>query len=353
MKKLSRICTNCGGPINPNKIYFFATCDFCGQPANPKTYYLSIIPVKTLENIFYRLKKVLKNFFFYLKYIALNSIDFSVNRYKKLSHKQIIIICTSLISIIFSLTYFFISKGFRFASNFPFVVNKTQINNNSFKKSSRDFAYYLREAKIKDVLKDYEAGIYYIDQAIKINPYSDKAFLQKGRLLYSLNRFQEAVDISNKAIDINPQNDKLFYLRGISNSKLGNSEMALKDLKKSVSLDGTISKTYKVIAQIYSEIRNFKEAKNSYSEFIKLEPNNYEGYFLLGTTLQELKNHSEAIKQFSKSIEINARNPYAYFKRAFSYWYIGQPDKSCNDYVSAQTLGIDIKNNGMYSSICN
>ena len=73
----------------------------------------------------------------------------------------------------------------------------------------------------------------------------------------------------------------------------------------------------------------------------------------MGITLQELKNHSEAIKFFSKAIALNPKDPYGYFKRAFSYWYIGNPDKSCNDYVSAQTLGIDIKNNGMYSSICN
>ena len=353
MGKLSRVCTSCGAPVNPNKIYFISTCDFCGQPLNPKTYYLSRIPIQISTYLFFSLKRVLKKFFFYVNNIAFVLFDYFVNKFKKLSKKNLIVICTSIISVIILFTYLFFSRGLRFSSEFPFILNKSQLKNRNFKKVNRDFAFFLREAKIKDVLKDYEAGIYYIDQAIKLNPYSDEALLQKGRLLYSLNRFQEVLDVVNKAIEVNPKNENLFYLKGISNSKLGNSEMAIDNLKKAISLDSSNSQTHKVIAQIYFEIKNYKEARNSYFDFISLEPNNYEGYFLLGTTLQELKNHSEAIKKFSKSIEINARNPYAYFKRAFSYWYIGKPDKSCNDYVSAQTLGIDIKNNGMYSSICN
>ena len=275
---------------------------------------------------------------------------------KKLSPKWIIFVVMFSItsaSIILFLINLFANKGFRPSSDFPYIKNEFKTKKDQFDKNEKDFNYFFKFAKINDLKKDYEAGLYFINEAIKINPYSDKAYYLKAGLLYDLNRFQEVITVINKAIEINPKDPKYFYLRGISNSRLGNSEFAIGDLKKSISIDNKNPDILKVLAQMYFQIDNFELAKKYLSDFISLKPQDYEGYYLLGVTLQKLNDHPNAIKQFDKTIELNPRNANAYFNRAFSHWYIGNPEKSCGDYVSAQTLGINIKNNGIYSSLCN
>ncbi len=277
---------------------------------------------------------------------------------KKLSQKWIIFIFVVAFSITSASIFLFLinfltNRGFRLSFEFPYIRNELNIKKDKFDKNEKDFNYFFKFAKINDFKKDYEAGIYFINEAIKINPYSDKAYYQKAGLLYDLNRFQEVITVINKAIEINPKDEKYFYLRGISNSRLGNSELAIDDLKKSISIDNKNPDILKVLAQMYFQNDNFESAKKYFSDFINLKPQDYEGYYLLGVTLQKLSDHPNAIKQFDKTIELNSKNADAYFKRAFSHWYIGNPEKSCGDYISAQTLGINIKNNGIYSSLCN
>ena len=353
MSNSSLRCSRCGAPINIEKTGFLTKCGFCGKPTNPRAYYIALLPLKIFKTSFYFAETTLISSSIFLKNNIRNVYKYFIQKLSKLSQKDLSIIFVLTISGALFFVYVFAVRGFRFINKFPFIISKTQINNNKFKKNLKDSSYYLSQAKIKDFMREYEAGLYFVNEAIKLSPYSDEAYFQKARLLYSLNRFQDSIDVINKAIEINPKNESFFYYRGISNAKLGNSELAIKDLKEAILIDSQIAQTHNVLGDIYSEFGNYEEAKKSYSEFTKLEPNNYKGFYLVGITLQELKNHSEAIKFFSKAIALNPKDPYAYFKRAFSYWYIGKPDKSCNDYVSAQTLGIDIKNNGMYSSLCN
>ena len=353
MSNTSLSCNRCGAPINLEKTGFLTKCAFCGKPTNPRAYYISLLPIKIFKTSIYFAETSFISSYIFLKNNIRNILKYSIQKFSKLSQKDISIILVLTISGSLFFVYLFALRGFRFINEFPFLISKTNINNNKFKKNLKDSSYYLSQAKIKDFMREYEAGLYFINEAIKLSPYSDKAYFQKARLLYSLNRFDESINVVNKAIEINSNNEAFFYYRGISNAKLGNSELAIRDLKKAISIDSKIPKTHSVLGDIFFEFGNYEEAKKSYSEFSRLEPNDYKGFYLVGITLQELTDHSEAIKFFTKAIALNPKDPYGYFKRAFSYWYIGNAEKSCNDYVSAQTLGIDIKNNGMYSSLCN
>lgn len=71
----------------------------------------------------------------------------------------------------------------------------------------------------------------------------------------------------------------------------------------------------------------------------KLDKNHPEVYFLKGNILMTRNNYPEAMNMYNKAIELNENYMEAYVNRGRLWFYLGDKDKQCQDYLKAESLG--------------
>jgi len=80
-------------------------------------------------------------------------------------------------------------------------------------------------------------------------------------------------------------------------------------------------------------------AWNDLEKCQKLDQNHPEVYFLKGNILMTRVKYEEAMNMFNKAIELNDQYMDAYVNRGKLWFYLGDKDKQCEDYLKAENLG--------------
>ena len=124
-------------------------------------------------------------------------------------------------------------------------------------------------------------------------------------------RVQEAVDIYSRIIEAVPETDKNIITvirkhRGMAYFAMNRLEEALEDFQKSIEAD---SKAFR-------------------------------SYYYKGIVYAIQKKYHEAIDCYTKSLEINQFQAHANFRRALSYYELGEYEQSMNDLNVAIKLGL-------------
>ena len=71
----------------------------------------------------------------------------------------------------------------------------------------------------------------------------------------------------------------------------------------------------------------------------KIDKHHPEVYFLQGNIQMTRLNYDEAMQLYDKAIELDERYMEAYINRGRLWFYLGNKDKQCEDYLMAESLG--------------
>ncbi len=89
-------------------------------------------------------------------------------------------------------------------------------------------------------------------------------------------------------------------------------------------------------------------SKNFYGDAIKdfhtsfeYDGKNFRSIYYEGIVFSIQKEHSKAVECFTKSLELNEYQSHTFYRRAVSYFELGQYENSMSDVVSAQRLGLE------------
>ncbi|MBQ0051077.1 MAG: tetratricopeptide repeat protein [Treponema sp.] len=102
-----------------------------------------------------------------------------------------------------------------------------------------------------------------------------------------------------------------------------------------------LSVIHKHRGMAYFAQNNYTAALEDFEESVKNDLNGFRSYYYIGIVQTIMNNHKEAIEAFTKSLEINEYQSHAHFRRAISYFKIGDFDESLKDLTAAQSLGLN------------
>ncbi|MCH5236552.1 MAG: tetratricopeptide repeat protein [Muribaculaceae bacterium] len=159
---------------------------------------------------------------------------------------------------------------------------------------------------IETMLRNYNAALGNLDEAIRLNPHFVVAYMARGYARYA-NALAE-IRLSSEG----NKNDDSFLERTAYTVLL---QEALSDFDKVLSLDPRVVFAWFNKGNIYYEAQDFTSAMQCYSEAIKIDPNFGEAYFNRGLSYLKAGNKGQAFSDLSKAGELGVIPSYNILKR--------------------------------------
>lgn len=91
----------------------------------------------------------------------------------------------------------------------------------------------------------------------------------------------------------------------------------------------------------YFAENDFEKALSDFIKSYEFDKNSFRSAYYVGIVLSIKKDYAEAVKWFTISLEINGIQSHAFYRRAVSYFEMGEFEKSMNDVVAAEKLGLE------------
>ncbi len=193
--------------------------------------------------------------------------------------------------------------------------------------------------KIHD--QDYLFAIRLFNQAIRINPSYEEAWMGRAEAKNMIAEYTSALNDINQALSINANNPKSYYLRGDIRLNLKDYEMALSDFNKALSMKPEYPDaiTGKILA--YHFLEQPKEAQAILDQALKDRPDAPQYYYAQGMLENKKERYEKAIESFNKAIQLDPDyNKFnVLLNRGVSYLELKEYDKAEEDLNKAIKSG--------------
>lgn len=189
-----------------------------------------------------------------------------------------------------------------------------------------------------------------IDKSLRINPRSRQAYHTKARLLYKLDRYEEALRSLDEAFQLHDRHfpcSTLYSLKGKVLSALGQYKKAVKYFDQSLLLNPAQKELHTKKGDVFLILRRPFDAIRCYDKAILMDTTNLRPYIGKARALISLDDKLQALECFDKAIDIDPNHPDAYLGKAFVLMEVGSHEEALV-YVE-KTLRLEVTCVALYT----
>lgn len=183
-----------------------------------------------------------------------------------------------------------------------------------------------------DRIKDYEALNQY-DKTLSMEPNNLNALVERGKVLYRIGNYSDAIDSFDRALIMNPNDTSILGMKrsslimndtrdqrevddlvskGIDASYFGNYTRAIEYFDKALAINASDTGALSQKAITLSELLgNHTGALYYYEKIQEITNDEYRGLSGIGTALAGLGNYSGALYYYDKALDVNPYDPSA------------------------------------------
>ena len=178
-------------------------------------------------------------------------------------------------------------------------------------------------------LKEYGKALEDYELAMQMQP-GDPSFARSAaRMLYELQRYQEAVQVDSRCLDLEPMAEA-YAGRARSFSKLGRFEDAIEDAGRAIALEPT-ARYYNKRANLYYENQSYEEAIQDYQRALELSPRDE---IILWNCLRAHKKAGDrvgVVRLAGRLLEIQPDDYEALLERGLQHYRLGRNEDALAD----------------------
>jgi len=164
------------------------------------------------------------------------------------------------------------------------------------------------------------------------------AYLEFGRALIHLERYQEAVPLLRTAVEKMPDSSTAHYGLGLALVKTGQWEAALREMQAAVEHKPTSAQLHYYLALVNTRLKQVPEAAKEYEKALELEPDHFQANLRYGRLLF-LEGHSEAaLPKLSRAAKVDPESAEAHAFLADAYQQLGQMENASRERAKAAQL---------------
>lgn len=198
------------------------------------------------------------------------------------------------------------------------------------------------KAEMMEQQGDYHASLKYSGRALRRGPGYFWAWNLKAWALYSLGRYDEAIEACNQGIAIKPDEPNTYNTRGLSYNALGEYSHAEKDFLQALQLDPVFCYSLGNMAMVLTNQGRINEASAYAKKAVHQCPDMKDGYNQRARIYMKLKMPDLALQDRNTIIDLEPGNPENYYIRGRIYHEMGEDEKAKKDFRHAIELNPDI-----------
>jgi tetratricopeptide (TPR) repeat protein len=138
-------------------------------------------------------------------------------------------------------------------------------------------------------LKNYDAAIADLDEAIRLNPKLSRAYFNRGTVYYRKNDAKHAMADFNEAVRLDPMDLEALVNRAVLSFDLDDNARAISDMDAAIKLAPKNTMLYAYRAKMYLDSGDAKRAGADFKRVLELDPSNAEARAMLRDLGMETK----------------------------------------------------------------
>lgn len=158
-----------------------------------------------------------------------------------------------------------------------------------------------------------------LDNVLRMNPNSARAYLSKGQLTMETGKHQEATEYFNKAIALDPKLAEPYYHLAALAVVQGKRDVAESNLKAALKHDPYMAEAYSDLGLLYAAGNHLAKAAKAYKKALMINPEFAGAHINLGIIYVRQNNLTAAIVEFKKAINIRPQMAVAHANLASAY----------------------------------
>ncbi|WDP92449.1 MAG: tetratricopeptide repeat protein [Desulfobacter sp.] len=226
------------------------------------------------------------------------------------------------------------------------------------------WVFYYELAKVHLYhIKDFDTALDHIDRSIELRPAMEDNRLMRSRILFALDRYDDAivslkaaqtirpgnpdsikwaqwacrslvnqghnafktdldtaVDFYHWSLEFKKDNHESYYWRGVAQSRMNRFESALSDIEKSIEINPRHFESYRMIDYLYARNRQWETIIGYWNRFLALEPDHALAYFERSGTHYHNKNMDQALADLDRACELGHEKACQKYKQVSSQY---------------------------------
>ncbi len=202
----------------------------------------------------------------------------------------------------------------------------------------QDIAAQIANASLLLVDKDYLGALQTMDDMVASYPDQALAYIGRGLMLDSLNKYDDAVADYTKAIELDPEESNGYINRANTYSKQDKFEKALADYTKAIELDPTEPDTYSDRGSLYGENGYYDEALADFDKALEMNPESLIAHIYRGALYENTGELDKALEDYQQAVKINPQSADAHNSIGTIYNQQGKLDEALTEFNRAIAL---------------
>jgi tetratricopeptide (TPR) repeat protein len=174
---------------------------------------------------------------------------------------------------------------------------------------------WVEKGRCLNSLERYDEALECLEKAIKIDSNYARAWANRGDVLESLKRYDEALESYDRAIELDEYHPWHWAKRGYLLNNLKHYEEALESFDMAIELDEDDPWAWVQRGDVLDNLQRYEEALESCDRALELDANYQWAWAVGGIVLNNLKRYDEALVSFDRAIELDENDPWAWVKR--------------------------------------
>jgi tetratricopeptide (TPR) repeat protein len=191
-----------------------------------------------------------------------------------------------------------------------YEINKLKEHAAEYKGAELEDKISLFEWRLLFSENKYEEAVEAIDKFLKINPSNNIALTIKGFALVILRKYEEALEVFNKALEINPDDNFTLSRKGDALVILGKYGEAIEVFNKALEINPNDNFTLSRKGDALVILGKYKEALEVIDKVLEIDSNDVYTLTSKGNVLAILEEDEEAIEVFNKALEISPNDNF-------------------------------------------
>jgi len=169
--------------------------------------------------------------------------------------------------------------------------------------------------KVLYELKRYKEAIAAYEKAIQLRPEYAEAWNGEAKTFYDLKQYKQALDAYDKAIQIQPEYLDAWSGRVYLLNNLERYQAAIDSFDKVIKIQINSPEVWNARGDALMNLQRYQEASESYSKAVQYKQDYYQAWSSRGWALHNLQQYEEAIAAYDKAVQIKPDFDQAWYSR--------------------------------------